>query len=825
MSALAARVARDTLDIHQQCMAGVHSWVNIQFMVTKYVNWAILHTPFVPFSILFTRAVQVFDAADLARLDCFATSLHPEAASHESATQPYRLYELLCQAARLYLGSNVPDPPVDPTLALNLPDSFSEFDFTHFGMETGTTVNQASEASGSQAYVLSDWYYGTNSCHGLGNNAPIQETWRAGLVASGWQAYVVSLAGSTAWDSIALFFSLAEVTVFVMRKLLGTRTPLIWPGEGYSPQDQGLIPGSPIEVGRSARPLKIQISWLAWIAALLTIGFLILTSVWASDVRVASHLRFLYDSSSNAIFVLSVLSSFTGLFLGATIAATFEKSSVPTFHFSYFDVISSDPLFLALAEVNRSIYCIINFYEGKVNTRLVFDVLEDTPTSLGWGMSLFSASLAKNVSSIADQVAQADLAMFLSEPYRTVDITPPPQRLIPCNHIPGEVNEQNCRRVYYLPGGLELAATQEVKNVIETEIVLVQNQQGYILDFTEGPGPNEEWNFDAKSECEVYGFPFGAIHLCLKNGASNTLQARIVHCPTSVSSLSNCITNATWPSAPGWTTSLTTSFRNGTVAYSITNGTILSHTFTSNLIPAPVSATEMLAGYRYAFSTFDSLSAVLAAFSGPEASDMFPLYVYPAMVWANLKSIASLSNQNPAIQTRAQDTLQCLLGIMLFYCQPSLFSSTLSIYLNATPSDHESNAGRKDVRKLKKFAQEMWKEAPPNTKVRQAVRRYQLVVGKDTLIAYIVLCGASLLVCLVTLGWAEWWARRERVVIPSIGPFPAWDEWSMCEIQGEIRDGLDEEDGRIAARGMPSGVVKSAERMMILLAKNEKETG
>jgi hypothetical protein len=67
------------------------------------------------------------------------------------------------------------------------------------------------------------------------------------------------------------------------------------------------------------------ISWLAWAGALLTVGFLILTSVYASDATAASHIRFLYSSSSNTIFVLSVLSSFTGLFLTATIAATFEK--------------------------------------------------------------------------------------------------------------------------------------------------------------------------------------------------------------------------------------------------------------------------------------------------------------------------------------------------------------------------------------------------------------------------------------------------------------------------------------------------------------------
>ena len=73
------------------------------------------------------------------------------------------------------------------------------------------------------------------------------------------------------------------------------------------------------------KELETRISWLAWTSALLTVGFLILTSVYASDAAMTSHIRFLYSSSSKTIFLLSAFSSITGLFLTATIAATFEK--------------------------------------------------------------------------------------------------------------------------------------------------------------------------------------------------------------------------------------------------------------------------------------------------------------------------------------------------------------------------------------------------------------------------------------------------------------------------------------------------------------------
>src|SRR5881398_1199150 len=61
------------------------------------------------------------------------------------------------------------------------------------------------------------------------------------------------------------------------------------------------------------------------ILMLLTVAFLILTAVYSSRAIAATHFRFVYTSSSNAIFVLSMLSWLTGLFLTAIISLTFEK--------------------------------------------------------------------------------------------------------------------------------------------------------------------------------------------------------------------------------------------------------------------------------------------------------------------------------------------------------------------------------------------------------------------------------------------------------------------------------------------------------------------
>lgn len=61
--------------------------------------------PFIPFSILFNRTIQVSDREDLAKLEQFAASLRPGEGVTDSATHPYRLYKLLCQAARIHIDS------------------------------------------------------------------------------------------------------------------------------------------------------------------------------------------------------------------------------------------------------------------------------------------------------------------------------------------------------------------------------------------------------------------------------------------------------------------------------------------------------------------------------------------------------------------------------------------------------------------------------------------------------------------------------------------------------------------------------------------------
>ncbi|CAG7562416.1 unnamed protein product, partial [Fusarium equiseti] len=96
-------VARNTLDLHEQCMKLVNGCKD-PLLIKIYISWAILHTPFFPFSIVFENAIRQANADDLDRLNRFAASFKSDDVDNE--THPYRLYELLSQAARLCVQLN-----------------------------------------------------------------------------------------------------------------------------------------------------------------------------------------------------------------------------------------------------------------------------------------------------------------------------------------------------------------------------------------------------------------------------------------------------------------------------------------------------------------------------------------------------------------------------------------------------------------------------------------------------------------------------------------------------------------------------------------------
>ncbi|KAI0164989.1 fungal-specific transcription factor domain-containing protein [Xylariaceae sp. FL1272] len=148
--------AREALEWHHQCMMAVRGCIDSQFMMARYVNWGITHMPFMPFSILFTRIIQLADDTDLGLLDRFTESLLTDESFVDSVTHPYRLYSTLSQAAKLYIqrasdkNRASSDEFVDP---------WSIFDFASLGTENNNDMTDT-EMDGYITPEMTGWYYG-----------------------------------------------------------------------------------------------------------------------------------------------------------------------------------------------------------------------------------------------------------------------------------------------------------------------------------------------------------------------------------------------------------------------------------------------------------------------------------------------------------------------------------------------------------------------------------------------------------------------------------------------------------------------------------------
>jgi hypothetical protein len=355
-------------------------------------------------------------------------------------------------------------------------------------------------------------------------------------------------------------------------------------------------------------------------------------------------------------------------------------------------------------------------------------------------------------------------------------------------------NQTRCERTYLMLGiDLTPPILNDLSKAPPTEVVLAKNQQGYLLEYTELPSSN---NYTTE-QCSVYGYPFASFNLCLENLDISTLQARkwkmrindpkltaieIVVCPTDIAASSNCRTDTSWLSNAGWALSLRTSFQNSTVAYSRINGTILSYQITQpETKPAPVAAADMLQAYRDAFGNFTTISDILSIFSNPQDTGLFPIYTFPALVAANLNGIGIIAQENTAIEARAADTFQDVLAIMLFYSQPSLFARVLAPKVSTFEPGSE----------LEAFASSLLSANPPTTWVSLAIQRYQIQVGKATLISYVAVMGVCLLICGCVLTMSSLSVFSEH--IPELSGFPFLDVISKCtdvsiaDIAGTVR--------------------------------------
>jgi hypothetical protein len=177
----------------------------------------------------------------------------------------------------------------------------------------------------------------------------------------------------------------------------------------------------------------------------------------------------------------------------------------------------------------------------------------------------------------------------------------------------------------------------------------------------------------------------------------------------------------------------------------------------------------MLQAYRDAFGSFNSLSDLLSVISDPQKISLFPIYTFPAYVAANLNGIGIIATENSAVENRAASIVQDVLAIMLFYSQPSLFARVLAPKLATFENGSE----------LQVFASDLINTYPPTTWVSLAIQRYQIFVGKGTMISYVVIMGITLIPCFIVLVVSS----MPTLHIPELSGFPFLDVIAECREQ------------------------------------------
>ncbi|KIY02886.1 uncharacterized protein Z520_01351 [Fonsecaea multimorphosa CBS 102226] len=131
--------ARSVFQFHAEFLGMARFLKNDPFLIQRYMNWALLNIPFVPFNILLTRTLQQVDDANIARREGFTNSLQLKTDLGQGITHPHSLYKLLCRAAQCYIDEHTQSRTYDPTLTENDVAEFGEFEFRHMGGDGHTT--------------------------------------------------------------------------------------------------------------------------------------------------------------------------------------------------------------------------------------------------------------------------------------------------------------------------------------------------------------------------------------------------------------------------------------------------------------------------------------------------------------------------------------------------------------------------------------------------------------------------------------------------------------------------------------------------------------
>jgi hypothetical protein len=224
----------------------------------------------------------------------------------------------------------------------------------------------------------------------------------------------------------------------------------------------------------------------------------------------------------------------------------------------------------------------------------------------------------------------------------------------------------------------------------------------------------------------------------------------------------------------GWATTLKTYTRTADVVYNSLNGTILSHRFSDQILTkVQVDASELRGVFQTLFSTSNVTSSFGSKLQRLGIGSNKP--VMPFTIWQYFQGMAELSKNDSRADAKAVSGLQSLLAIPIYHCQAKDFAELRELLLK------QINNSTAIIQTLGQDIINSFPIVQPDTDVYPATIRWSLMVGRGSLLAYIILAGLTLLLCIFVNCLGSLTASRKNLT--KMGPFPLLNHLCYCRIE------------------------------------------
>ncbi|KAH7386418.1 hypothetical protein BKA64DRAFT_143148 [Cadophora sp. MPI-SDFR-AT-0126] len=535
---------------------------------------------------------------------------------------------------------------------------------------------------------------------------------------------------------------------------------------------------------------------LTWITLILATASYILTSLYAWHPQLISRNDIFGGSPSKALRVLTVLSTLASYFLAATISQSFDlmwgmllarkdglcllsglaiqpgtgldglieiickkhKGGVKPRAWSVLKILSMTIIPILGIVILRDVEAIPIYYQKT-----------SVPVAKGYSIGQFNSTLATLLQPLADGLFSTRFKDFLSDSDLGRDVSTDADRK-GCSNAHLNDTKIPCRSKFFIPGGIEQFAPQLLNSEAfsgsdDIQPVLAKNLRGLYLEFEE----NGSVTFDQKTNCIRQGYSLGAYQLCMRDIGVNQIATYMTSCPKSLAANMTCMGNATWPLGQGWGTTFSAYTRLANVTYNGLNGTIMDHQFANDtLTPVNITAPELLQVFQVLFSSADPNSTYGKFLDRLDIVANKP--VEPLTIWQYFQGLADLSQTDSRANRRAMIGLQSLLAIPIYHCQAKDFAELRRLLLSQIDNSPL----------LKTLGVEIVNLFPvvePDTDIYPALMRWTLDVGRGSLLAYIVLAGTTLSLCIVANAMATFTDVGKK--FKHMGPFPLFTH--LCD--------------------------------------------